>query len=71
LLENQFIYHITNGCKLIFFAPLGAGVNEENQLIIWLVQDSQVNIITELIGYKINLLVIELKWKEYSIRKTK
>jgi hypothetical protein len=30
-LENQFIYPIPRGSKLIFFAPLGAGVNEENQ----------------------------------------
>jgi hypothetical protein len=29
-LENQFIYPIPKGCKLIFFAPPGAGVNEEN-----------------------------------------
>jgi hypothetical protein len=28
-LENQFIYPIPRGSKLIFFAPLGAGVNEE------------------------------------------
>jgi hypothetical protein len=32
-LENQFIYPIPKGSKLIFFAPLGAGVTEENQLI--------------------------------------
>ena len=31
-LENQFIYPYPEGSKLIFFAPLGAGVNEENQL---------------------------------------
>jgi len=30
-LENQFIYPYPEGSKLIFFAPLGAGVNEENQ----------------------------------------
>jgi hypothetical protein len=30
-LENQFIYPNPKGSKLIFFAPLGAGVNEENQ----------------------------------------
>jgi hypothetical protein len=31
-LENQFIYPMPPcGSKLIFFAPLGAGVNEENQ----------------------------------------
>jgi len=30
-LENQFIYPFPKGSKLIFFAPLGAGVNEENQ----------------------------------------
>jgi len=30
-LENQFIYPIPKGSKLIFFAPLGVGVNEENQ----------------------------------------
>jgi hypothetical protein len=30
-LENQFIYPFPRGSKLIFFAPLGAGVNEENQ----------------------------------------
>ena len=30
-LENQFIYPIPKGSKLIFFAPLGGGVNEENQ----------------------------------------
>jgi hypothetical protein len=30
-LENQFFYPIPKGRKLIFFAPLGAGVNEENQ----------------------------------------
>jgi len=48
LLENQFIYPIPlRGSKLIltssnsyrligtrFFAPLGAGVNEENQLVL-------------------------------------
>jgi hypothetical protein len=32
-LENQFIYPIPRGSKLIFFAPLGVGVNEENQLM--------------------------------------
>jgi hypothetical protein len=32
-LENQFIYPIPKGSKLIFFAPLGAGVNEENHWI--------------------------------------
>jgi hypothetical protein len=32
-LENQFIYPIPKGSKLIFFAPHGAGVNEENQWI--------------------------------------
>jgi hypothetical protein len=32
-LENQFIYPIPKGSKLIFFAPLGAGVNEENQWV--------------------------------------
>ncbi len=31
-LENQFIYPIPKGSKLIFFAPPGVGVNEENQL---------------------------------------
>jgi hypothetical protein len=31
LLENKFIYPIPKGSKLIFFAPLGAGVIEENQ----------------------------------------
>jgi len=31
MLENQFIYPFPKGSKLIFFAPLGAGVNEENQ----------------------------------------
>jgi len=30
-LENQFIYPGPRGSKLIFFAPLGVGVNEENQ----------------------------------------
>jgi hypothetical protein len=30
-LENQFIYPDPMGSKLIFFAPLGDGVNEENQ----------------------------------------
>jgi hypothetical protein len=30
-LENQFIYPNPKGSKLIFFAPLGAGVDEENQ----------------------------------------
>jgi hypothetical protein len=30
-LENQFIYPVPEGSKLIFFAPLGVGVNEENQ----------------------------------------
>jgi hypothetical protein len=29
--ENQFIYPSPRGSKLIFFAPLGDGVNEENQ----------------------------------------
>jgi hypothetical protein len=33
MLENQFIYPIPKGSKLIFFAPLGAGVNEENRAI--------------------------------------
>jgi len=32
-LENQFIYPNPKRSKLIFFAPLGAGVNEENQWI--------------------------------------
>jgi hypothetical protein len=32
MLENQFIYPSPKGSKLIFFAPLGDGVNEENQL---------------------------------------
>ncbi len=31
MLENQFIYPSPRGSKLIFFAPLGDGVNEENQ----------------------------------------
>jgi len=32
LLENQFHYPIPHcGSSLIFFAPLGAGVNEKNQ----------------------------------------
>ena len=36
-LENQFIYPIPlRGSKLIF-APLRAGVNEENQLCSWLI----------------------------------
>ena len=30
MLENQFIHPSPKGSKLIFFAPLGAGVNEEN-----------------------------------------
>jgi len=30
-LENQFIYPSPKGSKLIFFAPLGVGVDEENQ----------------------------------------
>jgi phage replication-related protein YjqB (UPF0714/DUF867 family) len=30
-LENQFINPSPKGSKLIFFAPHGAGVNEENQ----------------------------------------
>jgi hypothetical protein len=30
-LENQFIYPNSRGSKLIFFAPLGDGVNKENQ----------------------------------------
>jgi hypothetical protein len=33
-LENQFIYPIPNGSKLIFFAPLGAGVNEEPRTLV-------------------------------------
>jgi hypothetical protein len=33
MLENQFIYPGPKGSKLIFFAPLGAGVNEENQWV--------------------------------------
>jgi hypothetical protein len=33
MLENQFIYPMTPcGSNLIFIAPLGDGVNEENQL---------------------------------------
>jgi hypothetical protein len=32
MLENQFIDPCPKGSKLIFFAPLGVGVNEENQL---------------------------------------
>jgi hypothetical protein len=32
-LEKQFIYLILKGSKLIFFAPLGVGVNEENQFV--------------------------------------
>ena len=35
-LENQFIYPNPKGSKLIFFAPLGAGVNEENQKAVFL-----------------------------------
>ena len=37
-LENQFIYPSPKGSKLIFFAPLGVGVDEENQwvLSIWI-----------------------------------
>jgi uncharacterized radical SAM superfamily Fe-S cluster-containing enzyme len=30
-LENQFIYPVPRGSKMIFFAPHGVGVNEENQ----------------------------------------
>jgi len=30
-LENQFIYPYPKGSKLIFFAPPGAGADEENQ----------------------------------------
>jgi hypothetical protein len=30
-LKNQFIHPVPKGSKLIFFAPLGAGVNEKNQ----------------------------------------
>jgi len=30
--KNQFIYPSPVGSKLIFFAPHGVGVNEENQL---------------------------------------
>jgi hypothetical protein len=30
-LENQFIHPVPKGSKLIFFAPPGVGVNEENQ----------------------------------------
>jgi hypothetical protein len=37
-LENQFIYTIPKGSKLIFFAPPGAGVNEENQLVNYLLK---------------------------------
>ena len=33
-LENQFIYPIPKGSKLIFFAPLGAGVNEEPRMLV-------------------------------------
>jgi hypothetical protein len=36
-LENQFIYPNPRGSKLIFFAPLGDGVNEENQWVIYLI----------------------------------
>jgi hypothetical protein len=32
MLENQFLHPSPQGGKLIFFAPLGVGVNEENQL---------------------------------------
>jgi len=31
-LEKQFIYPDPRGIKLLFFAPLGDGVNEEKQL---------------------------------------
>jgi hypothetical protein len=31
--ENQFIHPSPKGSKLIFFAPHGDGVNEENQWI--------------------------------------
>jgi len=31
MIENQFIYPYPKGSKLIFFAPPGVGVNEENQ----------------------------------------
>ena len=32
-LQNQFSYPDPKGSKLIFFAPFGDGVNEENQYI--------------------------------------
>ena len=32
-LENQFIYPVPKGSKLIFFSPPGVGVNEENQYV--------------------------------------
>ena len=31
MLENQFIYPSPKGSKLIFFAPHGVGVDQENQ----------------------------------------
>jgi len=33
-LKINLIYPIPKGSKLIFFAPLGAGVNEENQWLL-------------------------------------
>ena len=33
MLENQLFYPIPKGSQLIFFAPHGAGVNEENQRV--------------------------------------
>ena len=41
-LENQFIYPSPRGSKLIFFAPLGVGVNEENQWILFIIADYQI-----------------------------
>jgi hypothetical protein len=41
-LENQFFYPDPRGSKLIFFAPLGAGVKEENQWAILLIAEFQL-----------------------------
>jgi len=33
------------GSKLIFFAPLGAGVNEENQITNFKIPESKINLV--------------------------
>ena len=54
-LENQFIYPSPKGSKLIFFAPHGVGVNEENQLGLILDSDNHNYFYTLVFVQSINI----------------